>query len=144
MVGGSYSSAEVQSVYFTAPVDWPTGHTLEKSYPSGEMQSVYCTAPTDWATGHSLGESYPSGEMQSVYPTAPADWTTGNCWGVLPLCRDAVGVFYSPIQLDHITLVGRCSWCKGYRRRKCTRRHEFKSWTRLVAFHIALIPLGKV
>ena len=25
-----------------------------------------------------------------------------------------------------------------------TRRHEFKSWTILIAFHIALIPLGKV
>ena len=35
-------------------------------------------------------------------------------------------------------------WCNGYRRKKWTRRHEFKSWTRLVAFHIALIPLGKV
>ena len=30
----------------------------------------------------------------------------------------------------------RCSWCNGYRRRKWTRRHEFKSWTRLIAFHI--------
>ena len=29
------------------------------------------------------------------------------------------------------------------RRRKWTRRHEFKSWTRLIAFHIALIPFGK-
>ena len=35
-------------------------------------------------------------------------------------------------------------WCNGYRRRKWTRRHEFKSWTRVIAFHIALIPLGKV
>ena len=35
-------------------------------------------------------------------------------------------------------------WCNGYRRRKWTRQHEFKSWTRLIAFHIALIPLGKV
>ena len=35
-------------------------------------------------------------------------------------------------------------WCNGYRRRKWTRRHEFKSWTRLIAFHIALMPLGKV
>ena len=35
-------------------------------------------------------------------------------------------------------------WCNGYRRRKSTRRHEFKSWTRLIAFHIALLPLGKV
>ena len=34
--------------------------------------------------------------------------------------------------------------CNGYCCRKWTRRHEFKSWTRLTAFHIALIPLGKV
>ena len=38
----------------------------------------------------------------------------------------------------------RCPWCNGYRRRKWTRRHDFKSWTMLIAFHIALIPLGKV
>ena len=35
-------------------------------------------------------------------------------------------------------------WCNGYCRRKWTRWHEFKSWPRLIAFHIALIPLGKV
>ena len=34
-----------------------------------------------------------------------------------------------------------CPWCNG---RKWTRRHEFKSWTWLIAFHIALITLGKV
>ena len=38
----------------------------------------------------------------------------------------------------------RCPWCNGYRRRMWTRRYEFKSWTWLIAFHIALIPLGKV
>ena len=38
----------------------------------------------------------------------------------------------------------RCPWCNGYRRRIWTRRHEFKSWTWLIAFHIALILLGKV
>ena len=37
-----------------------------------------------------------------------------------------------------------CPWCNGYCRRKWTRRHEFNSWTRLIAFHIVLIPLGKV
>ena len=42
------------------------------------------------------------------------------------------------------SIIWRCRWCNGYRRRKWTRRHEFKSWTRLIAFHIALIPLGKV
>ena len=41
-------------------------------------------------------------------------------------------------------LLRRCPWCNGYRRRKWTRRHEFKSWTILIAFHIALIHLGKV
>ena len=35
-------------------------------------------------------------------------------------------------------------WCSRYRCRNWTRRHEFKSWTRLIAFQIALIPLGKV
>ena len=40
--------------------------------------------------------------------------------------------------------VWRCLWCNGYRRRKWTQRHKFKSWTWLTAFHIALIPLGKV
>ena len=35
-------------------------------------------------------------------------------------------------------------WCNGYRHRKWTRQHKFKSWTRLIAFHIALIPLEKV
>ena len=37
-----------------------------------------------------------------------------------------------------------CPWCNGYRLRKWTRRHEFKSLTRLIAFHIVLIPLGRV
>ena len=56
---------------------------------------------------------------------------------------------YSDIPDQHVSLciketLGRCPWCSRYRRRNWTRRHEFKSWTRLIAFHIALIPLGKV
>ena len=46
--------------------------------------------------------------------------------------------------LQHLYFKYSCPWCNCYRRRKWTRRHEFKSWTRLIAFHIALIPLGKV
>ena len=34
-------------------------------------------------------------------------------------------------------------WFNGYRRRMWTPRHEFKFWTILITFHIALIPLGK-
>ena len=43
-----------------------------------------------------------------------------------------------------ITLDWWWPWCNGYRRRKWTQWHEFKSWTRLIAFHVALIPSGKV
>ena len=45
---------------------------------------------------------------------------------------------------QYISSNWRCPWCNGYRRRKWTRWHEFKSWTRLITFHIALIPLRKV
>ena len=34
----------------------------------------------------------------------------------------------------------RCPWCNGYHHRKWTQQHKFKFWTRLIAFHIALIP----
>ena len=55
--------------------------------------------------------------------------------------------------LGHIFYLGFLFWhlwmthpggARGYRRRKWIRRYEFKSWTRLIGFHIALIPLGKV
>ena len=53
--------------------------------------------------------------------------------------------FFNMRQLVNVRyLVRKCPWCYGYRRWKWTRRHEFKSWTRLIAFHTALIPLGKV
>ena len=57
-------------------------------------------------------------------------------------CSDSVT--YNRVQVLSIPILWRCPWCNGYRRRKWIQRHEFKSWTRLIAFHIALIPLGKV
>ena len=48
------------------------------------------------------GKSCPSAEVQSVYSTALADWGTGDSFGrVLPLCRGAVNLFYSPSRLGH-------------------------------------------
>ena len=73
LLGESYPSAEMQSVYPTAPTNCTTGHSLGESYSSAEIQSVYSTAPTNCATGQSLGESYLSAEMQSVYSTASTD-----------------------------------------------------------------------
>ena len=66
---------------------------------------------------------YPTAKKQSVYYTAPADWETIWLWNLFVLDSRR-----------------RCPWCNGYRCRKWTWRHE----TRLIAFHIALIPLGKV
>ena len=48
------------------------------------------------------------------------------------------------LQKYHYVIIGRCPWCNSYRPRIWTRRYEFNSWTRLIAFHIALISLGKV
>ena len=59
---------------------------------------------------------------------------------IIPIVIDAFGT----VTRGLLKGLGRCPWCNCYRRRKWTRRLEFKSWTRLIAFHIALIPLGKV
>ena len=56
--------------------------------------------------------------------------------------QDNAPVHNSILVTDYLTK--RCLWCNGYRHRIWTRRYEFNSWTRLIAFHIALIPLGKV
>ena len=39
-------------------------------------------------------------------------------------------------EITDLLYTRRCPWCNGYRRRKWTRRLEFKSWTRLIAFHV--------
>ena len=63
----------------------------------------------------------------------------------LPNFVEYTNIFYIWWTIMNIkTLDKGCWWCNAYRRRKWTRQHEFKSWTRLIAFHKALIPLGKV
>ena len=65
---------------------------------------------------------------------------TARCPDTVDVVRDSVGRSPKAVPIQ----IRRCPWCNCYRRRKWTRRHEFKSWTKLIAFHIALIPLGKV
>ena len=60
------------------------------------------------------------------------------------LALNSLFLIYHEIKLTNNKPLRRCPWCNGYRRGKWTRRLEFKSWTRMIAFHIALIPLGKV
>ena len=67
----------------------------------------------------------------------------------IKMCRRKMIILFNEICIKEEMLLrevpvvrGRCLWCNGYRRRIWARRHEFKSWTWLIAFHIVLIPLG--
>ena len=75
---------------------------------------------------------------KSAWKSTPkCTWMCWRVWG-------SPGAIRWPVAWEVPVVFGRCPWCNGYRRRKWTRWLEFKSWTRLIAFHIALIPLGKV
>ena len=74
------------------------GLSLRESYALEEMHSTYSTAPADWAT---LWESLTplkrcSRRILQPQPIGPL------IERVLRLCRDAVGVFYSPSRLGHL------------------------------------------
>ena len=73
----------------------------------------------------------------NIFPSYKVIITIKTCW-------EHRFPWFSLAILPYQTSYWRCPWCSCYRRRKWTRRHEFKSYTRLIAFHIALIPLGKV
>ena len=64
-------------------------------------------------------------------------FTSANSWFI-------TGYPFHPIFNSSSLVLWRCPWSNGYRRRNWTRWHKLKSWMRLIAFHIALIPLGKV
>ena len=87
-------------------------------------------SPSQLASEHSLGESYRSAEMLLVYFGTPVNWPQNIRWTsltalqkctwcilqpqstglrtlvgrVLPLCRDAVGVFYRPSPLGQLLM----------------------------------------
>ena len=142
LIGGVFSLCRDAISVFYSPSR--LHHSLGESFPSAEMQSVYSTAPADctthWGslfplqrcnqcilqhqpTAPLVGETFPSAEMQSVYSTVPADCTThwGSLFplqrcnqcilqsqptaplvgGVLSLCSDAISVFYTSCRLRH-------------------------------------------
>ena len=43
-------------------------------------------------------------------------------------------LFGEKFNVFSIYVCRRCPWCNGYRRWNWRRRHEFKSYTRLIAF----------
>ena len=70
--------------------------------------------------------------------------TTTPCW---PGRNSDEWYFYilqiSSTGTSSSSALWRCPWCSRYRRRKYTRWHEFKSWTRLIAFSHSTNTLGK-
>ena len=70
--------------------------------------------------------------------------TLSQNWYDLLILRDLIGLASPAVDVCNKFQLWRCLWCNGYRHSKWTRWHEFNSWIRLIAFHIALIPLGKV
>ena len=87
------------AVYFAAPTDWPTGHSLVRVLHPYWDEAVYFAAPTDWPTGHSLVRVLHPYWDEAVYFAAPSDWPTGHSLvRVLLLYWDAV--VYSPAPAD--------------------------------------------
>ena len=78
------------------------------SYLSAEMSSVFSAPLADQARGHFLGGGLTPLQRCSQcilqpQPTGPQDILWG---GVLPLCRDVVGVFCTLSRLGHRTFLG--------------------------------------
>ena len=110
-LGKSHPSAQMQSVYSTTTTNSAlTGEVLPLCRDSVGVFYSHNRLSPPWVsltpqlrcsrcilqpqqTRPSLGKSYPSAKIQSVYSTAPMDWALLG--EVLPLCRDAVGVFYN-------------------------------------------------
>ena len=118
-----------------------------RSYPSVEIISVYSRAPSNWAKIDLLKTYSYSIETYAKKTTKQTTTSKHN----IMLNINVQRMQFPNLQLlichktsDRLKCRWRCSWCNGYRRRNWTRQHEFKSWTRLIAFHIVLIPLGKV
>ena len=100
----SSPSAEMQLVYSAAPANLATKTLIGKVLPlCRDAVGVFCS-PSQLGHQDTHWESLtPSAEMQLVYSAAPANLATKTLIGrVLPLCRDAVGVFCSPSQLNRL------------------------------------------
>ena len=76
---GAFCIPQSSSITGTSPSDNLVscpGHSLSGSYSSAEVHTVYSTVPVVWATrAHVGGVSYPFAAKQSVYSTASPLWS---------------------------------------------------------------------
>ena len=115
-------------------------HAVHRSLSSGA--SVYeCTMGIFFTSSHFISQ-FPSTRFPLITAIRMCHFLPVHHLGMAFLAGSKAKIQQSKTNI--IPLQRRCPWGNGYRRKKWTRRHEFKSWTRLIAFHISLIPLGKV
>ena len=70
-------------------------------------------------------------------------WTNQNQFHIIVNPSSVISGKYLDRKLCINKIFRRCPWCNGYRRRKWTRRHEFISWRKLIAFSHSTNTLGK-
>ena len=136
---GPFSTLDPQALLSCMQPSW----LRLKNMPTVSLQRRKTLLPNkcpDYDTNPSDDEA-PVLELWEIWSTLTLPLLSG------PLCPSEVVVLFRVPSLDQIellVLIWRCPWCNSYCRRKWTRRLKFKSWTRMIAFYIALIPLGKV
>ena len=105
-------------------------------YPVGWSWRIHRLHLCRWVQKLNDSLGYNTEQYDGEVPIMLELWEMQN----IPSLPLLTGPFWSGV----VTPDRRCPWYYGYRRWKWTRRYEFQSWTRLIAFHIALIHLGKV
>ena len=127
----NFFQAAVVSILLYGCTTWTLTKRMEKMLDSNYTGMLQAILNKSWRQHPTKQKLY--GHLQPITKTIKVRRTrhAGDCWR-------------SRHELIRDVLQWRCPWCNSYRRRKWTRRHEFKSWARLIAFHTALIPLVKV
>ena len=92
--GGSYPSAEMQLVYSTATADWTTINKTLKGTPNPGQSGPESNGNEEVLHIPQSSKTEPS--PLGCFVSYPGHSLGGRSY---PLCRDAVGVFYSPSQL---------------------------------------------
>ena len=83
-----YLSAEMQSVYSTSPMDWASRLRIFTSRQKCSRCILHLSM--DWTSRLRIFTSLQRCSRCILHP----QWTGPVVWGFLPLCRNAVGVFY--------------------------------------------------
>ena len=126
---------------FYRPSQLGHSHPHWWGYPSAEMQSMYSTAPANWATRTLVGGVLPFfWDAVGVFysPSRLGHWHT--IWWGFTLYRDAVSVFYSPSWLGH----GHTLWCGITPLQRCSLFMQLQQSGQLVYLSVVSYPSTEI